>query len=69
MAPKRRSTNVLMYISFAGCHRLADFLESIQKDFEKAAKVFQTNCDDNNYAHSCYKFGNYKVLGRGTCRP
>ncbi|GAU92700.1 hypothetical protein RvY_04748 [Ramazzottius varieornatus] len=51
-----------------GCHRLGDFMESVARDFEKASIVYQQNCDTNNYAHSCFKFGNYKMLGRG-CEP
>lgn len=48
-----------------GCHRLANYLESFKKDYEKARKIFQTTCDDYQYGHSCYKFGNYNFLGRG----
>lgn len=47
------------------CHLLGDYLESIKKDFEKASKVYRSNCDDYGYAKSCYKFGNYSFLGKG----
>lgn len=47
-----------------GCHRFADFLEAFRKDFEKARIFYQSNCDDNSYARSCFKIGNYKMLGR-----
>lgn len=40
-------------------------MESIKKDFEKASKVYKSNCDDYGYAKSCYKFGNYSFLGKG----
>lgn len=40
-------------------------MESIKKDFEKAGKVFRTNCDDYGYAKSCLKFGHYSFLGKG----
>lgn len=48
----------------AGCHRLADFHEAFKKDFEKAFTVFETNCNDNKFGHSCFKAGNYSMIGR-----
>lgn len=51
--------------SFAVCHLLADYLEAIKKDFEKAAKVYRSNCDDYQYGKSCLKFGHYSFLGKG----
>lgn len=47
------------------CHLLADFLEAIKKDFEKASKVYKSNCDDYKYGKSCLKFGHYSFLGKG----
>lgn len=47
-----------------GCHRLASFLETIKKDWEEAHKVFKTNCIENKYGPSCFKLGNYNLLGR-----
>jgi cytochrome c oxidase assembly factor 7 len=47
------------------CHLLGDFLESIKKDYVKAGKIYKSNCDDYNFGRSCYKFGSYKLLGRG----
>lgn len=44
---------------------LGDYLEAVKKDFEKAAKVFRSNCDDSSFAKSCYKFANYNFLGKG----
>lgn len=54
-----------MYLRFVVCHLLGDYLESIKKDFEKASKVYRSNCDDYGYSRSCYKFGNYSFLGKG----
>ncbi|XP_055337713.1 cytochrome c oxidase assembly factor 7 homolog [Paramacrobiotus metropolitanus] len=48
-----------------GCHRLGEFLEAVRNDYEKAAVVFQQNCDANNFTKSCFKFANYKIVGRG----
>lgn len=47
------------------CHLLGDYLESVKKDYEKAAKLFRSNCDDYGFPRSCYKFGNYLFIGRG----
>lgn len=47
------------------CHLLADFLEAIKKDFEKASKVYRSNCDDYKYGKSCLKYGHYSFLGKG----
>lgn len=47
------------------CHLLGDYLEGIKKDFEKASKVYRSNCDDYGYAKSCLKFGHYSFLGKG----
>lgn len=47
------------------CHLLADFLEAIKKDFEKASKVYKSNCDDYSYGKSCLKYGHYSFLGKG----
>ncbi|XP_013105577.2 cytochrome c oxidase assembly factor 7 homolog [Stomoxys calcitrans] len=47
------------------CHLLGDYLEGIKKDFEKAAKVYKSTCDDYGYAKSCFKYGNYSFLGKG----
>lgn len=47
------------------CHLLGDFLEAIKKDMKKARKIYKANCEDRNFAKSCYKYGNYVALGKG----
>ncbi|XP_017781401.1 PREDICTED: cytochrome c oxidase assembly factor 7 homolog [Nicrophorus vespilloides] len=47
------------------CHLLGDYLESIKKDYDKAGKVYKTNCDDYKYGKSCLKYGTYCLLGKG----
>jgi len=47
------------------CHLLGDFFEAIKKDWEKAGKLFAVNCNDYNYGHSCFKYGNYLFIGKG----
>lgn len=44
---------------------LGDFLEAIKKDMKKARNVYKANCEDRNFAKSCYKYGNYVALGKG----
>ncbi|CAI9731571.1 cytochrome c oxidase assembly factor 7 homolog [Octopus vulgaris] len=48
-----------------GCHRLADYFESVKKEHERAAKMYKSTCDDYHYGHSCYKYGNYRTVGQG----
>ena len=48
-----------------GCNRLASFLESILKDFEKARKVYDFNCFKNDYGMSCFKLGQFQFSGKG----
>lgn len=48
-----------------GCHRLGDWLQTFHRDFVKAGRVFKSNCDLTRYAHSCYKYGQFALLGKG----
>lgn len=48
-----------------GCHRLADYLEGVKKNYESTAQVLQHNCEVNAHAQSCYKLGAYHVTGKG----
>ncbi|TFJ95245.1 putative acyl-CoA dehydrogenase [Platysternon megacephalum] len=48
-----------------GCHRLADYLEGVKKDFHAAAKVLKENCEKNENSESCYKLGAYYATGKG----
>lgn len=47
-----------------GCHRLADYLDAFKREYEKARTVYETNCHQNRYGQSCFKFGNYSLLGK-----
>ncbi|XP_037092236.1 cytochrome c oxidase assembly factor 7 homolog [Pollicipes pollicipes] len=49
------------------CHLLADYFEGIKKDFERAAKVYKSTCDDYGLTKSCHKYAGYVFLGKG-CR-
>ncbi|XP_040263178.1 cytochrome c oxidase assembly factor 7 [Bufo bufo] len=48
-----------------GCHRLAEYLENIKKNFEATAKVLKINCEQNDHSESCFKLGAYHVTGKG----
>ncbi|KAG2461592.1 cytochrome c oxidase assembly factor 7 [Polypterus senegalus] len=48
-----------------GCQRLADYLDSIKKNYEGAAQILKMNCDQNQHSESCYKLGAYHVTGKG----
>ncbi|OAD53166.1 Sel1 repeat-containing protein 1 like protein [Eufriesea mexicana] len=45
------------------CHLLGDYNEAIKQDYPEALKVFKNNCDEHNYARSCTKYGDYRVMG------
>ncbi|KYN36177.1 hypothetical protein ALC56_09478 [Trachymyrmex septentrionalis] len=47
------------------CHLLGDFYEAVKLNTEKAALLYKTTCDQYNYARSCAKFGDFKVVGKG----
>jgi len=51
------------------CHLLADFMEAIKQDYEKAGKLYKVNCEDFDFGHSCFKFGNYLFTGKGNFKP
>ncbi|XP_028817645.1 cytochrome c oxidase assembly factor 7 [Denticeps clupeoides] len=48
-----------------GCHRLADYLEGVKRNFEATAQVLKHNCEVHGHGESCYKLGSYHVSGKG----
>ncbi|KAH6941106.1 hypothetical protein HPB50_013587 [Hyalomma asiaticum] len=48
-----------------GCHRLGDYLEAIKKDFVRACNVYKNNCDNYHHGKSCFKYANYRLVGKG----
>lgn len=40
-------------------------MESIKKDYPKAANLYRSNCDDYKYPRSCFKFASYSLTGKG----
>lgn len=48
-----------------GCHLLGDYLEALKTEYEAAAKIYKTNCDEKSYAKSCLKYATYNYLGKG----
>lgn len=47
------------------CHLLGDFMETVKKDFTKAATIYKTNCDDYQFGRSCHKYAGYSFVGKG----
>jgi len=41
------------------CQLLGDYLETIENNPDKAAKIFKDNCDEHNFGRSCYKYASY----------
>jgi len=50
------------------CHLLGDYLESVKKDFAKAFKVYQINCEEYEHGHSCHKAAGYKYIGKACAK-
>ncbi|XP_035380044.1 cytochrome c oxidase assembly factor 7 isoform X2 [Electrophorus electricus] len=45
------------------CHRLADYLEGVKKNYDMTAQVLSHNCEVNGHSESCYKLGAYHITG------
>ena len=39
------------------CHQVGEFFSIIKDEYEKSAKIFETNCQEKNYNASCYALG------------
>ncbi|XP_056388201.1 cytochrome c oxidase assembly factor 7 isoform X2 [Hyla sarda] len=61
----KNEEEVKEFLDNLGCHRLAEYLENIKKDFEATAKVLKTNCEQSHHSESCYKLGAYHITGKG----
>lgn len=48
-----------------GCHRLANFLENVRREFKESTDLYKKNCDEYKYARSCYTYAKNRMLGRG----
>ena len=40
-------------------------MEAIKKDFNKAANLYRSTCDDFQFSRSCHKFAAYSLTGKG----
>lgn len=40
-------------------------MESVKKDFSKAATIYRSTCDDYKFSRSCHKYGGYALTGKG----
>ncbi|XP_050440800.1 cytochrome c oxidase assembly factor 7 homolog [Adelges cooleyi] len=41
------------------CQLLGDYLEAIENNPDKAAKIYKQNCDERHFGRSCYKYASY----------
>ncbi len=48
------------------CHLLGDYMEAVKKDFHRALKIYETNCLDFSFAHSCHKTAGYRSVGKAS---
>lgn len=42
---------------------LAEFMKQTDKNWDRASKIYQVNCDTYGYAKSCLEYGNYAFIG------
>ncbi|KAF0693016.1 Aste57867_15965 [Aphanomyces stellatus] len=47
------------------CHSYGEWLSVIDKDYDQAARVYKTNCEEKNYAASCFNYGRFLLAGKG----
>ena len=47
------------------CYRFGEFLDTIRKNFDDAAKTYKDCCDFFRSAPCCYKAGQFHMLGKG----
>ncbi|EGD72985.1 hypothetical protein PTSG_11482 [Salpingoeca rosetta] len=48
------------------CHMLAEFYQTVDGNYKKAAAWYKTLCDERDYSRSCSFFGTCLLAGRGT---
>lgn len=53
------SNSVLFKNLYLVCQLLGDYLETIENNPDKAAKIYKENCDERNFGRSCYKYASY----------
>mmetsp|Transcript_14538 Transcript_14538/g.20654 ORF Transcript_14538/g.20654 Transcript_14538/m.20654 type:complete len:222 (-) Transcript_14538:85-750(-) len=49
----------------AACHSVATFISAVKQDRKTAAQIFDKNCNQNNYAPSCFHLGRVFLTGAG----
>lgn len=63
------SDDLFFFFVILACHLLGDYLESVEKKSEQASELYKKNCDENNYGHSCRKYGAYLIKGEKIDNP
>lgn len=51
------------------CHLLGDYLQSIDKAYQKALTVYKDNCDEYKFGLSCDAYGRMAFRGQGLQAP
>ena len=51
------------------CHMLAEFYQTVDGDYPKAAALYKKLCDTRDYSRSCAFFGTCLLTGRGGKAP
>lgn len=39
------------------CHHVGEFYTVVKNDFERAAKIYEKNCNEKKYGPSCFNLG------------
>ncbi len=47
------------------CHALAEFYQSLDRNFTEAARIFEELCQSRKHAASCYQSGVHFLTGKG----
>lgn len=54
-----------LFIFLIGCDLLGRYLQTVDRDYEKANKVFKENCDARKFGQSCTSYAQNQLNGRG----
>uniref|UniRef100_A0A7S1UIG9 Beta-lactamase n=1 Tax=Phaeomonas parva TaxID=124430 RepID=A0A7S1UIG9_9STRA len=47
------------------CQSAGEFFAVVKTDHERAARIFQRNCDEGNYGSSCFSMARFHITGKG----
>lgn len=55
-----------IFSHYSACHQLGEFYQAVERDNEKAKAIFKANCEDRDYAQSCFSLGIIHLTNKGT---